>query len=71
MNDGILVEVIDSGHKTILEFLFGRDADVAEHRAGHFGEEALDQIEPGAVLGREGEFEAMRGLLGKPGFGLS
>jgi hypothetical protein len=41
MNDGILVEVIDSGHKTILEFLFGRDADVAEHRAGHFGEEAL------------------------------
>jgi len=61
MNDGILVEVIDSGHKTILEFLFGRDADVAEHRAGHFGEEALDQIEPGAVLGREGNSKRCAG----------
>jgi hypothetical protein len=26
--------------------------------AGEFGEEALDEIEPGAVLGREGELEA-------------
>ena len=70
MNDGVLVEVVDSGHKAILEFLFGRDADVAEHRAGNFGEEALDEVEPRAVFGREGEFEAMRGSLGEPGSGL-
>src|SRR5436190_18881392 len=70
MNDGVLVEVVDCSHDAIPEFFFGRDADVSEHRAGHFGEEALDQVEPGAVLGREGEFEAMRGTLGKPGSGL-
>ena len=70
MNCGVLVEVVDGGHQTILEFLLRGDADVAEHRAGELGEEALDQVEPGAVLGREGEFEAMRGPLGKPGSGL-
>ena len=70
MNGGVLVEIVDGGHQTILEFLLGGDADVAEHRAGELGEEALDQVEPGAVLGREGKFEAMRGLLGKPGSGL-
>ena len=37
---------------------------------GEFGKEALDEIEPGAVLGREGEFETARGLIGEPGFGL-
>ena len=35
--------------------------------AGEFGKEALDEVEPGAVLGREGEFEAVRGLIGEPG----
>ena len=71
MNDGVLVEVVDSGHKAILEFLFGRDPDMAEHRTGELRKEALDEVEPGAVLGREGEFEAMRRPLGKPGSGLS
>src|SRR6266446_2653382 len=37
---------------------------------GEFGEEALDEIEPGAVLGSEGEFETVRGLLGDPRPGL-
>jgi hypothetical protein len=32
--------------------------DVAQDRAGEFGEEALDEVEPGAILGREGELEA-------------
>jgi hypothetical protein len=30
----------------------------------------LEKVEPGAVLGREGEFEAVRGLLCDPGSGL-
>jgi hypothetical protein len=67
VNDGVLVEVVD---EAILEFLLGGDADVAQHGAGEFGKEALDEVEPGAVLGREGEFEAARGLLGEPGSGL-
>jgi hypothetical protein len=70
VNDGILVEVVDSGDKAILEFLFGRDADMAKHRTGELRKEALDEVEPGAVLGREGKFEAMLRLRGKPGFGL-
>ena len=70
VNDGVLVEVIDGGHETILEFLLGRNADVAEHRTGELGEEALDEVEPGAMRGREGEFEAMCRLLRDPGSGL-
>src|SRR5215831_4736451 len=31
---------------------------------------ALDEIEPGAVCGREGEFEATGGLIGEPSLGL-
>ena len=31
-----------------LEFLFGGDADMAQHRAGELGEEAFDEIEPRA-----------------------
>jgi hypothetical protein len=61
----MLVEVVHGGHETILEFLFGCDTDVTQHGAGEFGKEALDEVEPRAVLGREGEFEAVRGLLGE------
>jgi hypothetical protein len=32
-----------------------RSADLAQHRASELGEEALDEIEPRAVRGREGE----------------
>ena len=70
MNDGILSEVVHGSHDAILEFLFGRDADVAQDGAREFGKEALDEVEPGAVLGSEGEFEAVHGLIGEPGFGL-
>jgi hypothetical protein len=31
---------------------------------------ALDKIEPGTVLGSEGEFEAAGGLIGEPRFGF-
>ena len=70
MNDGLLIEIVHGSHDPILEFPFGRDADVAEDGAGKFREEALDEVEPGAVLGSEGEFEAVRGLIGEPGFRL-
>ena len=38
--------------------------------AGEFGEEALDQIEPGAVLGREREVEAACRSCGEPNSGF-
>ena len=66
MNDGICVEVVDGGHEALLEFLLGGDADVAQDRTGQLGEEALDEIEPGAVLGSEGELEPAPGLIGEP-----
>ena len=46
-----MIEVIHGGHDAVLEFLFGCDADMAQHRAGELGEEAFDEIEPRAVLG--------------------
>ena len=46
------IKFIHGSHDAVLEFLFGCDADVAQHRAGELGEEALDEIEPGAMLGR-------------------
>ena len=39
--------------------------------AGEFGKEALDKVEPGAVFGREREFEAPGWLSGEPSFGFS
>ncbi len=51
MDDGVSIEVIHGGHDAVLELLFGCDADMAQHRAGELGEEALDEIEPRAVLG--------------------
>ena len=65
MGDGILVEVVHCSHDAILQFLFGGDTDVAEDRAGKLGEKALNKVEPGAVFGREGEFEAAGGLIGR------
>ena len=70
MNDGMAIDIIDGSHDTILEFLFGSDADVAQHRACELGEESFDEIEPGAVRGREGEFEAAGRLIGEPSLGL-
>jgi hypothetical protein len=69
VNDGFLIEVRHGGHDAIPEFLFGRDADVAQDRAGELGEETLDRVELGTVLGREGEFEAAGRLLRDPGSG--
>src|ERR1700692_4189544 len=70
VNDGMAIEFIHGSHDAVLEFLFGSDADVAQDRAGELGEEALDEIEPGTMLGCEGEFEAADRLFGKPSLGL-
>jgi len=70
MNEGVLIEIIHGGDDAIFEFLFGRDADVAQDGVGEFGEETLDQVEPRAVFGREDEFETVRGLPRDPGFRL-
>ena len=47
VDDQILVEVIHGSHEAILKFLFGCDADVAQHRTSELGEEPFDEIEPG------------------------
>src|SRR6267142_3759779 len=60
MDNRSFVEVIHGSHDAVLEFLFGCDADVSQDGAGKLGEEALDQVQPGAVRGREGELEAAR-----------
>jgi len=70
MDHGISVEVVDGGHDSILEFLLRRDADVAQDGTGELGKEALDQIEPRAVLGRERERETACRLLGEPSLRL-
>ena len=70
MYDWLLIEEINGRHDAILEFLFGCDADMAQDGSGEFGEKTLDEIKPGAVRGREGEFEAVGGLLRDPSSGL-
>src|ERR1700730_16013234 len=70
VDDGIAIEFIHGGHDAVLMFLFGFEADLAQHRAVAFGEQPRDEIEPGAVLGCEGEFEAADRLIGEPNLGL-
>jgi hypothetical protein len=43
VDDRIAIEVIDGGNQPILQFLLGRNPDMAQHRAGEFGEEAFDR----------------------------
>src|SRR5271163_2402846 len=70
MHDGIAVYAIDLRQDAPFELLFVGDANVAQHRAGELGEEAFDEIEPGAVFGQEGECEASLRLLSQPGPGF-
>jgi len=66
MDDRVSIELVHCGDDALLEFLFRCDSHVAQDGAGKLGKEALDEIEPGAVLGHEGEFEAAGGLLAEP-----
>lgn len=62
MDDRVAVDIVEVGNDAGFEFGLGRDTDVSEHRACHFGEEALDEVEPGAMLGGEYEGEPALGL---------
>ena len=66
MNDGIVVEVVYGSHEAVLELLLRGYADVAQDRTGELGEETLDEVEPGPMLGSEGELEPVSGLVGDP-----
>ena len=46
MDDWLTIDVGNEGHQAFLGFVFGADADVAQHRTRQLGEEALDEIEP-------------------------
>jgi hypothetical protein len=57
VDDWVSVDVIDAGHDALFELLFRGHADMAQDGASKFGEESLDEIEPGAMRRREGELE--------------
>jgi hypothetical protein len=42
----LAIDVADEGDPAFLEFVFGADADVAQHRTHQSGEDALDEIAP-------------------------
>ena len=46
VNDWLAIDVADERHQAFPEFVFGADADVAQHRTRQFGEEAFNEIEP-------------------------
>jgi hypothetical protein len=56
--------------QSLLGFGFRSHSDVAQARARHLREEALDQVEPGAVLWREDEAKAALSPSDEPLFGL-
>ena len=70
MDDWMLVDVVHCGHDALLELVFGGDANVAQDGASELGEEALDEVEPRSMLGREGELEAAGRLFGEPSLGF-
>ena len=64
------IDILDTGHDALPELLLGCHTNVTQDRAGKLGEEALDEIEPGAVDEREGELEAAGRSSGAPASGL-
>ena len=71
MDDRVAIDVVDTGHDALLELLLRPNPDVAQDRAGELGEEALDEVEPGAMLGCESELETAGRSSGQPSFGFS
>src|SRR6476660_5837012 len=59
VDDRGAVEIINELHDALFQFVFRADADVTEHGAGGFGEEPLDEIEPGAESVRSGSKASM------------
>src|SRR5215216_5219852 len=65
------IDILDTSHDALLELVFGCHPGGAQDRAGKLREEALDEVEPGAVRGREGELEAAGRPSGEPSSGFS
>ena len=51
MDYRMAIEFVHGGHDAILEFLFGFDTDVAQHRASELGEKALMRLSQEPCLG--------------------
>src|SRR3979490_891955 len=64
------IDVVDTGHDAFLKLVLRCHPDVAQDRSGELGEEALDEVEPGAVLGCERELESAGRPSGKPSSGF-
>src|SRR6476660_6795764 len=64
------IDVIDTSHDALFELVFRGHSDMAQDRAGELGEEALNKVEPRAVLGGEGELEASGRSSGEPSSGF-
>src|SRR3974377_131891 len=65
------IDIDDASHDALLELVLGGYPDVAQDRAGELGEEALNEVEPRAVLGGEGELEASSRSSGQASSGFS
>jgi len=51
VDDGMAVEFIHGSHDAVLEFLFGCDADVAQHRAGELEKKPSTRLSQEPCLG--------------------
>lgn len=65
------IDLVDTSHDVLFELMFRGHRDMAQHRASELGEEALNKIEPRAVLRSEGELKAAGRSSSEPGSGLS
>src|SRR6185437_15149352 len=65
------IGVVDAGHDALLELELRCDADVTQDRACELGEKSLNEVEPGPMLGREGELEAAHRSCVEPSPGFS
>jgi hypothetical protein len=65
------IDVVNTRDDALLKLVLGGHPDVAQDRTGELGKEALNEVEPGGVLGREGELEAFGRPSGEPGSGFS
>src|SRR3977135_1129594 len=70
VDDRMAIDVVDGGHTASLKFVLSSHSDVTQDGAGKLGEEALDEVEPGAVLWRERKVEAACRLCVEPGSGF-
>src|SRR5258708_9979664 len=61
------IDIVDASHDALLQLVFRGHQDVTQDRARELGEEALDEVQPRTMLGREGEREASRWSSVEPG----